>query len=102
MAVRCFCAGDVSVSGPSFMVGVWRHRMGRRGGRKDVSDQAFIVSLQFETDLPANVGRPMPVEDVLPAFGVPVPFHFSPYLVYLLRDLPFLFISIPVIFSHCQ
>src|SRR5690606_4916693 len=48
------------------------------------------------------VGRPMPVKNILSTFGVPVPFHFPPKLIDLLRNSLFLFVSIFVIFPYCD
>src|SRR5690606_41816804 len=48
------------------------------------------------------VGRPMPVKNILSTSGVPIPFHFLPKLINLLRNSLFLFVSIFVIFPYCD
>ena len=52
--------------------------MRRRGGGKDVHDEAFVVTVYGEVHLPAVFGTPMPVEYVLVALAVEVPVYFSP------------------------
>src|SRR5690606_21254864 len=67
-----------------------------------IGDQTFIIALQLKVHFPLMVGRPMPVKNILSTSGVPIPFHFLPKLINLLRNSLFLFVSIFVIFPYCD
>ena len=71
-------ADDGAVLRPAFVVYGGGHAMRRRGGGKDVHDEALVVAVHGEVHLPAVFRAPMPVEHVLVALAVEVPVYFLP------------------------
>ena len=84
-----------AVTRPALVVGACRHRMGGRCRREHIADQSLVPAAYLHIHHPVAVGRPVPVEDVLSAAGIPVPLHIAPYGVYAAADV-FLFRTVEV------
>ena len=66
---------------PALVIDCCRHAVGRRGGGKDIHDEAFVVTVYGKVHFPTVFRTPVPIEHVLAVLAVEVPVHFAPQLV---------------------
>ena len=72
-----------AVVGPAGMPeGGW-DGIGGRGNPEQVRDHGFVPAFEREVHGKLEIGRPMPVQDVLVLLPVPVPVHIAPQGGYL-------------------
>jgi hypothetical protein len=66
------------VTGPTLFVHFPGYGIGRGSRCQYVHDQAFVITSHREVHFPFVIGRPMPIEHILPALGIPVPLYTFP------------------------
>ena len=91
---------DGSVLCPTVMINSGRYSMCRRSGGKNIHNHTFVVTVYGEIHFPAIRRTPMPVEDILPAFPVPVPVDIPPNPVDTLSECFLFLISVDVILVY--
>ena len=71
-------ADDSAVLRPTFVVYGGGHAMRRRGGGKDIHDEAFVVTVYGKVHFPTVFRTPVPIEHVLAVLAVEVPVYLPP------------------------
>jgi hypothetical protein len=63
---------------PTIVIDLGGNTVCRRGGGKDVHDEALVVTIYRKIHFPTVFGTPMPVKHVLIVLSIEVPVYFTP------------------------
>ncbi len=77
-AVILLAVHEVAAGGEPSVVHQGIDAIARRRRRQYIGDQALVPTVDLVIHRPTVVGTPVPVEDLAPTLGEPIPFHIFP------------------------